>query len=295
LFLDQPGKDGQMNNKRRIMWNGTVRTLPLKEQLRAAAIARCEALSVTPSDYVAWLGSAISTRDMKAMAEDAGVRITHLDPFVRWVEQWQPDLPGEDFPTNAFAFDADDFFRMAGALGVESFTAWAGFPAGRYKTPQLIDAFGALCHRAAAEGLRCDLEFIPVFGIPNLRTAWTIVDGAGAANSGIVLDMWHYMRSGRDDALLSTIPGDRITAVQLCDATAQLPAGMSLAYDGLNNRRVPGDGEFPIDEIVEVLRQSGGLNIVGLEIFSPELDRMPADAIGEMSRAILDRTLLAAR
>ena len=142
-----------MGNPRRIMWNGTVRALPLREQLRAAAIAGCEALSVTPSDYVAWLGKAISTRDMKAMAEDAGVRITHFDPFVRWVEQWQPDLPGEDFPTDSIAFDADDFFRMAGALGVESFTAWAGFPAGRYGMPQVIDAFGALCKRAAAEGL----------------------------------------------------------------------------------------------------------------------------------------------
>jgi sugar phosphate isomerase/epimerase len=73
------------------------------------------------------------------------------------------------------------------------------------------------------------------------------------------------MRCGRDDALLSSIPGDRITTVQLCDATAQVPEGTSLAFDGLNNRRAPGDGEFPIDEIVELLRQSSGLNIVRLE------------------------------
>ena len=33
-----------MSNQRRIMWNGAVRTLPLEEQLRAAATARCEAL-----------------------------------------------------------------------------------------------------------------------------------------------------------------------------------------------------------------------------------------------------------
>jgi sugar phosphate isomerase/epimerase len=280
-----------MSNQRRIMWNGTVRALPFKEQLRAAAIAGCEAISVTPSDYAAWLGSAISTRDMKAMAADAGVRITHLDPFMRWVDQWQPDLSGEDFPMDAIAFDADDFFRMAGALGVESFTAWGGFPAGRYETPQLIDAFGALCRRTEREGLRCDLEFIPVFGIRDLKTAWQIVGGAGAANSGVMLDLWHYMRGGRDDALLRSIPGDKITGIQLCDATLTVPDGMSLAYDGLNNRRAPGDGKFPIDEILEALRASGGLNIVGLEIFSQEFDRMSADAIGERSRAILDRSL----
>ena len=283
-----------MGNSRRIMWNGTVRALPLREQLRAAAIAGCEALSVTPSDYVAWLGKSISTRDIKLMAEDAGVRITHFDPFVRWVEQWQPDLPGEDFPTDSIAFDADDFFRMAGALGVESFTAWAGFPAGRYGIPQVIDAFGALCKRAAAEGLRCDLEFIPVFGIPDLRSAWEIVESAGASNSGIVLDMWHYIRGGRDDAVLRAIPGERITGVQLCDATAHVPAGMSLAYDGLNNRRLPGDGEFPISEIVDVLRKTDGLNVVGLEIFSPAFDRMSAPEIGGKCREVLDATLCTA-
>ena len=280
-----------MNQANRIMWNGTVRALPLKEQLRAAAIAGCQALSVTPSDYNKWLGASISTHDMLSMADDAGVRITHLDPFVRWVEEWMPDLPAQDFPTHSIAFDAEDFFRMAAALKVQSFTVWGGFPAGRYTTPQLIDAFGALCRRADREGLRCDLEFIPVFGIRDLRTAWQIVDGAGAANGGIVLDLWHYMRGGRDDALLRSIPGDKITGVQICDATEKVPDGMSLAFDGLNNRRAPGDGEFPIAEILDVLRESGGLNIVGPEIFSLQFDRMSAKAIGEKSRAILDWAL----
>jgi sugar phosphate isomerase/epimerase len=214
-----------MSNIRRIMWNGTVRALPLRERLRAAALAGCEVLSVTPSDYLAWLGESLSTRDMKAMAQDAGVRLTHLDPFVRWTGQWRPDLPGESFPTEAISFDADDFFRMAGALEVESFTAWGGFPGGHYGVPELVDAFGALCQRAAVEGLRCDLEFIPVFGIPDLGTARKIVNGAAAANSGIVLDLWHYIRGGRDDSLLRARPCGRITGVQLCDATAQVPEG----------------------------------------------------------------------
>jgi hypothetical protein len=148
----------------RIMWNGTVRTLSLKDQLRAAAIADCASLSVTPSDYNKWLGASITTKDMLRGANDAGVTLAHLDPLVRWVDDWIPDLPGENFPTDIIAYDADDFFRMAGALQVRSFTAWGGFPLGRYKMPQLIDAFGALCQRARQEGLRCDLEFHPRLG-----------------------------------------------------------------------------------------------------------------------------------
>lgn len=164
-----------MGNQRRIMWNGTVRALPLKEQLQAAAIARCEALTVTPADYMAWLSGAISTRDMRAMADDAGVRITHLDPIIRWVQDWRPERSSDDFPIDPMAFDVDDFLRMAGALQVGSFTAWAAFPHHRYTTPQLIDAFGELCRRAGQEGLRCDLEFIPMSGIRDLGTAWRII------------------------------------------------------------------------------------------------------------------------
>jgi 4-hydroxyphenylpyruvate dioxygenase len=277
-----------MTTPQRIMWNGTVRALPLRDQLHAAATAGCDALTITPSDYVRMLGNGTSTREMLAMAADAGVQITHLDPFVRWVDDWQPDVAPDAFDANTVAFDADDFFRMADALQVESFTAWGGFPHGAYEIPELIDAFGALCARAQSEGLRCDLEFIPVFGIPDLKTAWEIVRGAGAANSGIVLDLWHYMRGTPDNALLNSIPGEAITGVQLCDATLKLPAGRSLVDDGFNHRRLPGDGEFPIAAILDILGATGGLSRVGLEIFSTTFDQMTADAIGRSVGSTLD-------
>jgi len=280
-----------MNKTQTMMWNGTVRALPWQEQLNAAAAGGCDALSITPSDYYRWLAHGLSTRDMLTMADDAGVKVTHLDPFVRWVDQWRPDMPESEFPTDAIAFDVDDFFRLANVLGVRSFTAWAGFPEGRYSVPQITDAFGALCSRAEKEGLRCDLEFIPVFGIPNLKMAWDIVQGAGAPNSGIMLDLWHYIRGGRDDALLRSIPGDKIGGLQLCDATMKVPDGMSLVFDGLNNRTAPGDGEFPIKDIVDVLRETGGLNVVGLEVFSSKFDAMSAAEIAQISKNNLKQTL----
>ena len=215
-----------MSNLRRVMWNGIVRAMPLAEQLRATQLAGCEALTLTPSDYVTWLSHSISTRDMSAMAADAGVAITHLDPLVRWTDAWRLELPGDEaFAVDIVGFDVDDFFRMAGALEVQSSTGWAGFSRDRYNRAQIVDAFGNLCRRAATEGLRCDLEFMPVFGIPDLQTAWDIISKVGAPNSGIVLDLWDYVRSGFDPALLSTIPGERIMAVQLCDASLTLPAG----------------------------------------------------------------------
>jgi hypothetical protein len=141
-----------MSNATRVMWNGTVRALPFREQLEAARIAGCSAIAVTPSDYNKWLGTGTSTSHLKNMAADAGVTITHLDPLVRWTEDWKPQLQGMDFPVEIVGFDEDDFFRMAAALGATSFTAWSGFATGRYSLEQIEDAFGKLCRRASMEG-----------------------------------------------------------------------------------------------------------------------------------------------
>ena len=280
-----------MSNRTRVMWNGTVRALPFKEQVEAAAIAGCSAIAVTPSDYNKWVGASLSTRDLLKIASDGGVKITHLDPFVRWTADWKPHLEGMDFPVDIVGFDEDDFLGMAEALEVESFTAWSGFSANRYSLPEIVDAFGALCVRASKSGLRCDLEFIPVFGVSSLKMAWDILQQVKADNAGIVFDFWHYMRSGPNEELLRSIPGDKITAVQLCDATAGVPKGMSLAYDGLNHRLTPGDGDFPIAALVETLHQIGGLNNVGVEVFSPEYDKLSAEQVGKITRAVFERFL----
>jgi len=104
-----------------------------------------------------------------------------------------------------------------------------------------------------------------------------------------VLDLWHYMRGRPDDELLRSLPGDRIGAVQLCDAPASVPPGMAVATEGLNHRLMPGNGDFPITRILEILRSTGGLNNIGIEVFSGELDRMTAIEIGTAARRILDR------
>jgi sugar phosphate isomerase/epimerase len=279
-----------MSNMRKVMWSGTVRALPLAEQLRAASIAGCGALSVTPFSYVKWLASSLTTRDMVTMAADAGIRITHLDPLIRWVTRWKPNQNEATFPYDALSFDQDDFFRFAQSLGVASFTAWIA-PVGVLSFDELVDDFGKLCLRAAELGLRCDLEFIPMCGIPDLETAWNIVRAVNATNSGIVFDFWHYSRGKPDDQLLRTIPGDRITAVQLCDGTAQLAPGISLIYDGQQLRRPPGEGGFRIKEIVGILRDIGALNDVGPEIFSERFDALTAEDIGLVCRTSLDAAL----
>ena len=54
-----------MNQATRNIWNGTAQSLPLKERLRAAAIAGDQGRSVTPSVYNRWLGASTCLKDSR--------------------------------------------------------------------------------------------------------------------------------------------------------------------------------------------------------------------------------------
>jgi sugar phosphate isomerase/epimerase len=124
-------------------------------------------------------------------------------------------------------------FRIAEALEVDRISAIVTGPPGRSHLDDLIADFAALCDRAAPLGIHCDLEFIPVWALPD------------------------------------------------CDGLSQ-PYDGDLLIDCLQQRRLPGDGAFPIADILRQLDAIGALRCVGLEIFSAALDTMPADRIGAL-------------
>ena len=71
-----------------------------------------------------------------------------------------------------------------------------------------VDGFAALCERAREYGMRVAIEFVPFTAIPDLATAWSIVEQSGADNGGICLDFLHWQRQpgGPDFELLASIP-----------------------------------------------------------------------------------------
>jgi sugar phosphate isomerase/epimerase len=172
-------------------------------------------------------------------------------------------------------------------------------PPGSVNRSQLTDAFAAICRRAEDYGLRCDLEFIPMYCVSDLNMAWHIVRDAGMKNSGIVFDYWHFMRGNPDFELLGAIPGDRISAVQLSDALMIVPDGRNASDDCMNFRLPCGEGEFPIDSITRTLAGIDALRNVGPEIFSLRFDTLSADGIvaeiGKFFPALLDRARNPAR
>ena len=266
------------------MWMGNVRNLRFEDQIRATAAVGLDEISMTPLDFERNVARGLSARDMLKMAGDNGVSLPILDPLASWAPNWQSGISDAAW-MEFLGYAPDDFFRIAGELEASIMTVIGTFNAGQAPIAQVTESFGAIADKAATHGLFCVLEFIPLWGIPDLATAWEIVRTVNRPNVGLAFDFWHYIRGGADDALLRSIPGEKISYVQVTDAEATLPAGRTLFDDCLFHRLQPGEGGLPVNHLLGILKEIGGLQRVGPEVFSAALDKMPADAIAEALRA----------
>lgn len=268
------------------MWPAALRGHPFAVQLAATRAAGCRRLSMNSATFAATKAAGLSAADMRHAALDAGVSISWVDAVTGWLPVRYPPAMLE--LKGFLDHDADLAFEMAAELGATSLLAIGAFDAGDIEFERQVECFDALCRRAARADLRVGLEFIPMWGIATLSDAWAIVRTANAPNSGVVLDTWHFFRAGAEFELLHSIPGERIFAVQLADAALDVvPEG--LLADCLMHRRLPGEGELKLDGLLQILVDKG-VRDFGPEIFSVEMDALPAD---EAARLGVEATLQA--
>lgn len=138
---------------------------------------------------------------------------------------------------------------------------------------EVASSFRALCLAAADAGLGVSVEFLPWTGIPDLATAWEILQRADCDNSGIMVDTWHWFRQpgGPNPDLLRQIPAEKLRVVQLCDAAAELPDEMDIATETMTARLLPGDGAVDFAEVLGIITGSGAAPIWFPEVFSSTL------------------------
>lgn len=252
-----------------VLWAGTVRRAPVLERVAAAAAAGYTALSLSPDDCRRAAAEGVALADIRAAVTHAGLRVNCLDPYTRWLPAWDPPPGAAPHMLALIGAEEREFFATAEAVGAESMTVFEPFGV-RWPDEVVAESLAAVCSLAARSGMRVNLEPIPFLGVPDLATAWRLVQMSGVADAGIVLDAWHFYRGDPDHRLLAAIPGPRIGAVQLSDALRE-PVG-DPQTDCLHHRLPVGDGDFPLDRLLAVLGSTGGLNDVGPEIFSDAFD-----------------------
>jgi sugar phosphate isomerase/epimerase len=275
-----------------VFWPAAVRTHPYRVQVAAAASGGFTSLAVAPITVHEARESGLSFRDMRSIAADAGIALSYLDTITDWAPIKFP-ANIDSFVTDRFRFTADEALEMCTELRLPSMLVVGGYDKGALPLSTLVDGFGKLCDRAAEIGVRVDIEFMPFWGLPDLASAWAIVDGAGRSNSGILVDIWHFSKGNPDFELLRTLPGDKLTAVQVNDGQTRQISG-SLHDDAIRFRSFPGEGEFAVVEILKILWSKGHLRSIGAEVFSDAASALPPEAAGRKCAETLWNVLRAA-
>lgn len=268
---------------------GTLIGTPLETLIAAAAAHGLGAITLTSPMYEASRRAGRTVDGLRRRLADSGITVHAVDPLIG-------ALPGTPKPADVpaenrayFEITEDDCYRAADDLRAQTINL-AHFGGSNVTEAQFVDCLGPLASRAHAHGVALTLEFLPESSIPDLATAQRIVTAVAAPNLGLMFDTWHFARTGGTSEELAALPAGLITGVQISD---RVPPPPGTPYAPMFGRLLPGEGELPlVDWLDIILRRDPGLT-VGVEVFSEELTRLTAEkAAGRVAvttRAVLEQ------
>jgi sugar phosphate isomerase/epimerase len=239
----------------------------LRERAEAASRAGFTGMGIWHADLEYTLKKH-SLQEIKKILDGNGIRHIELEFLGAWFldgeEKKQSDILRKKF------FEAADVLRPH-HLKVGHFVKTQ---ATMQKT---IDAFAELCADAAKHGLPIGYEMMPFCDIDSVEKAMQLVEGSGAKNAGICLDLWHIAKLKIPYEKVATIPLNRITSIEINDGTHECP--WSLHEDTINHRLLCGEGQFEPKRFVSTMLKTGYNGPWGIEVLNGELRKKPLNEI----------------
>ncbi|MGD9793500.1 MAG: sugar phosphate isomerase/epimerase family protein [Acidimicrobiia bacterium] len=269
-----------MDLKRTMLWSPTLGDAPYEARVRAAAENDYPMLTVSPVDVHAAIERGLEPSELSRWARDLGVESSIMDGFADWyphrIPKYSPMPP----------FDRDEFLALAVAFGaaavvlVAPFATEAGFD-------EVIEGFAAFCDRAALDGLAVNLEFTPIAPVGSVELAHRVLREAGRPNTGMIFDCWHFFQGTPDFDALAAVPAGMIAGTQISGGfMGTFTEG--LVKDTFRHRLLPGEGDFEIERVLQVLDDKGALAVCGPEVLSTELFAMTPTAAAATAAAAYD-------
>jgi sugar phosphate isomerase/epimerase len=241
-----------------------VAHVPLLERLKPSHDAGFAAISVGPPDIWALEASGVSPRDIRARIADHGLAIAEMDCIGCWLPAHNTLEGAGEHVAALKSMTPERVIPLAASVGARSVSLIEMLGV----APSVDEAaqhFAHACDLAAEHGLLVHIEWLPWAGIPDLMSAWRIVEAANLKNGGLTVDSWHFARSGSTLEQLAAIPGDKVFAVQLSDAPAT--AQSDLVTETMSERRLPGEGELDLLGLIRTLDRIGSRAPIGVEVF----------------------------
>jgi sugar phosphate isomerase/epimerase len=252
----------------------TLRGASLADRLAAAAKSGFEAVGFSLDQYRAALRDGWNDRSLRSLLDDHGLRVAEIEAPWDWADGFAQD-------------EGDLLFHALEALECGQFNA-VQFTVHPYE--RVVERFAAVCDRADALDVRVALEFMPFSELRTLPEAWRVVRDAGAPNGGLLLDSWHFVRSGASAADLADVPAGRVFSAQLNDASPA--AGDDLREEARHRRLLPAGGA---ESFVRMLDRHGVTARMSVEVWSDHLERLAPEEAARRAYDATARVLAAAR
>lgn len=256
---------------------GTVERANAVELAEAAARGGYETIAVTPSMFADDDAVAVLRRRLAT----TGVRARVLDAILSY-------LPGSPDPASvderfraSVSIPAARCLELAESLDCEIVNT-AHFLGSPVEASRLAGGIAELAEQAKQCGRRLTVEFIPGTGIPDLLTTAALIKQSGRADVTIMLDTWHFARSGGTLKQLRDLPPGLVGGIQLSDRIEPPPG---TPYRTMEDRLLPGAGALPLREMLEVVLPANRGVPVGVEVFSSDLRALAFDVAAGVAAA----------
>jgi 2-keto-myo-inositol isomerase len=140
---------------------------------------------------------------------------------------------------------------------------------------------------AAEHDVRLALEFQSKSTlVNNLETAVALVAECGSQHVGICLDVFHFWTGPSRLSDLAYVTPENLFHVQVSDL-AGVPREMAMDAD----RILPGEGDLPLEAIIEHLRTIDYRGCVSIELMNPQIWQVPPRQFGEIAMTAVRKLL----
>ena len=245
---------------------GTLIDADFRTLVEAASAARCDGISLWRDHYRRGLDSGLSPADMRSLLEEHRLEIVEIDALlVNWSDPAAPEFVD--------SLHADTLFEMADQLGGRCLNVVSLGDA--VDLDVAVRSLRRIHQRLQSSGLALALEFLPWCRPGSIGEAVSILDAAGCEQSGLMLDSWHFYKSGEDFEALASLPPERIIATQN-NGVAQRPQSGDIVEETMTERELPGAGCNDLVRFIRTLDEIGSQAPIGVEVFNTGLRKLPA-------------------
>jgi sugar phosphate isomerase/epimerase len=112
--------------------------------------------------------------------------------------------------------------------------------------------------------------------------ARAVIEASGAANAGLMIDVWHFYNSRSALSDLDGLAPERIVAVQLNDGRI---VDDDFLIEARRGRLLPGDGELDVAGLLRGLLHVGFRGPYCVEVNYPEFRELPIDDMASLAFA----------